>query len=59
MDFTFAGGTPVGTSVCLNVTIIDDNIIENDETFTVTLSLLSTGEQIGQTTVNILHDEGS
>ena len=59
MNITFTSGSPVGNMVCFNVTIIDDNVIENDEAFTVTLSLLSTGEQIGQTTITIIHDEGN
>lgn len=58
MNVTFTGGSPLGTMACLNVTIIDDNVIENDESFTVTLSLISTGESIGQTIVTIVHDEG-
>ena len=59
MNTTFTSGSPVGNMICLNVTIINDNVIENDEAFTVTLSLLSTGEPIGQTRVTIIHDEGN
>jgi hypothetical protein len=58
MNFTFASGSPAGAQMCLTVAINDDNIIEVDETFTVILSLLSSGMEMGRTTVTIKHDEG-
>ena len=35
---TFYSGDPMGTSRCTNVTIIDDDIIEPDQSFSVLLS---------------------
>ena len=44
--------------MCLTVSIDDDNFVENDETFIVILTLMSTGVELGQTTVTIQDDEG-
>ena len=57
MDFTFTSGSSSGM-MCLTVTIGDDNVVENEETFIVTLTLMSTGFQLGQTIVTIQDDEG-
>ena len=44
--------------MCLTVSISDDTFVENQETFIVILTLMSTGVELGQTTVTIQDDEG-
>ena len=41
MDMVFFAGTSNGAMQCINVTIIDSPSIEEDETFTVTLTTSS------------------
>ena len=38
MDIVFPAGSISGTQQCINITIIDNTTVEEDETFTVTLS---------------------
>ena len=38
MDFVFPAGSISGTQQCINITIIDNSTVDEDETFTVTLS---------------------
>ena len=56
-DVTFNVGT---NQVCINVMIFNDNILENDEFFTVSLASLSTGVSIltGSSTVEIRDNDG-
>ena len=44
--------------MCLTIFISDDDLVENEETFIVTLTLMSTGIQLGQTIITIQDDEG-
>ncbi len=57
MARTFSAGSSMG-DMCINVPIIDDNIIENPETFTVTVTLMPNNVEVGQTTVTISDNEG-
>ena len=57
-DFTFTSSSASGSTLCLTVSIGDDSFVENDETFIVILTLMSTGVELGQTTVTIQDDEG-
>ncbi len=54
MDRTFTASATIGDTMCLTVMITNDEIIECDETFFVTLS----GDQMGQTTVTIQDSDG-
>ncbi len=60
MTSVFGVGSPDGTMLCVNITILDDNLIEGDELFTVRLTLitptLSLG--LGNTDITIMDDEG-
>ena len=47
---TFAAGSTDAETQCLNVTITEDALVEGDETFIVTMTLLTTG--VGVTTEN-------
>ena len=38
MDFVFPAGSSIGAVRCIDVTIIDSPTMEDDETFTVTLT---------------------
>ena len=46
------------TEMCLNITIEDDVIVENDEDFLVIASSTSSGLEFGQATVTIEDNEG-
>ena len=46
------------TNTTLYITIYDDNILENNETFYVTISNFDSGNCSGQSIVNIIEDEG-
>ncbi len=52
-SLTFASGETVGTSRCLSINILDDEIVEADETFHVILSFTGAVQAIGNTTANI------
>ena len=45
-------GSTNGTERCLGALTIDDTLVEGDETFTVTLTLVTTG--VGVTTGNTM-----
>ena len=38
VSLTFAAGSSLGTQECVDVIITDDDVFEDDETFTVTLT---------------------
>ena len=37
-ELTFTAADMVGSAMCINVTIIDDTVLEGDESFTLSLS---------------------
>ena len=59
MEQTFTAPASIGDIVCLPVNIINDQMIECNETFFVTLTLMPTNVEIGQTMVTIQDDEGT
>ena len=56
----FPMGSANGLMRCLTVTITDDTLFEEDETFTVALTVTTSGVSVGNamTTVTITDDEG-
>lgn len=56
---TFASGDPVGTRRCVNVTIIDDDIIEPDQSFSLLLESSDPVDimPISQAQVNIIDND--
>lgn len=61
-NLTFPANSSSGDMECLNVTIIEDTLLEGDETFTVSLELLTIGKgvQLGNSVVvvSIVDNEG-
>ena len=59
MDLVFTAGTSIGTMQCLNVTINTTRTVEEDETFTVTLTTSSSVVELGNdvTTVVIMDND--
>ena len=59
MDFVFTAGTSIGTMKCLNITINTTRTVEEDETFTVTLTTSSSVVELGNdvTTVVIMDND--
>ena len=58
MDLVFTAGTINGTLQCINVAIIDDLLVEPNETFTVTLtsnSVVELGDNL--TTITITDND--
>ena len=58
-NLTIPQGSRNGDSVCFNVTIIGDNVLEDDETFTVELTTITQDVVVdgsGSVTITILHD---
>ena len=55
MDLVFTAGTSNGTMQCINVTIIDDSLVEPNETFAVTLTTSNSDMELGEnlTTITI------
>ena len=55
MDLVFTAGTSNGTLQCINVTIIDDSLVESNETFTVTMTTSNSVVELGNnlTTITI------
>ena len=55
MDLVFTAGTSNGTMQCINVAIIDDSLVESNETFTVTLTTSNSVVELGEnlTTITI------
>ena len=63
MDLTFPVNSEDGATQCLNVTVLMDFLVEGNETFTVTLTLMTAelGVTLGDTTltnVTITDNEG-
>ena len=56
VSLTFDAGTVSGAEQCYTITIVDDNILENNETFSVTLSSNEPAFSLVQATVTINHD---
>ena len=56
MPLTFDAGTVSGTEQCYSITIVDDDILENNETLSVTLSSNEPAFSLVQATVTINHD---
>lgn len=59
LNLTIPRGSRDGDSVCFNVTIIGDNVLEQDETLTVELSTITQDVTISgadSITITILHD---
>ena len=59
MNYTFTSSDTAGTQMCLTVNISEDNLIEGNEAFFVTLTITSTGVEIDQTSVVIEDNEGT
>ena len=59
MDFIFPAGSISGIQQCINITIIDNTTVEEDETFTVTLSTSNPRVELDNnvTTVTILDND--
>ena len=57
----FPAGSHDGSEQCVNVSIVDDETVEEDETFTVELTVLTSGVVEGNalTTVVITDNEGN
>ena len=57
----FPAGPINGSTHCIDITITDDEVLEADETFTVTLTTTTSRVMVGngQTAVTITADEGS
>ena len=56
IDLVFTAGTSNGTMQCLNITINTTRTVEEDETFTVTLTTSSSVVEL-ETTVNIMDND--
>ena len=61
MIFEFSVGSVNGDTHCVDIEIIDDSVLEEDETFTVTLERMVDTLTLlrGQTTITIIDNEGS
>ncbi len=57
MTSVFPTESPDGTMLCVNITIMDDNLIEGDELFTVTFAVPAI-LGLGNIDVTIMDDEG-
>lgn len=61
-NLTFPVNSVNGTMQCVNVTTNDDTLVESDETFTIALTLITTGLGVSlsneTTTVSIVDNEG-
>ena len=58
---TIPSSTAVGNSVCHQITIIDDDIVEGDESFIIAISVANANDVINGgdvVTVTILDDDG-
>ena len=55
IDLVFTAGTSNGTVQCINVAIIDDSLVESNETFTVILATSNSVVELGNnlTTITI------
>ena len=44
---TFDPSDEIGATHCVNIPVLDDNIVEEPETFTATLGMISEGAEVG------------
>ena len=60
-DEIFPSGSTDGDTACVNITILDDDILEGDHTFTVTLTTLDPDVMLGsnEATITIIDNEGN
>ena len=60
ISLTFAAGSSLGTQECVDVAITDDDVFEDDETFSVTLTTDdgSVDTVPDRTDITIVDDEG-
>ena len=60
-DEVFPFGSTDNDTACVNITIMDDDILEGDHTFTVTLTTLDPDVMLGnhETTITIIDNEGN
>lgn len=60
INLVFLVGSPADAMQCVNVTIVDDDMFEGEETFAVVLTVITSRvmEGITVTTVTITDDEG-
>ena len=56
VSLTFNEGAASGNEQCYTITIVDDNILENNETFTVALTSNEPAFNLIRATVTINHD---
>ena len=56
-DVTFLPSSPVGSTMCVSIQLIDDVLVESDEMFAVILTSQMTGVVNDVTTVTIIDDE--
>ena len=56
----FPAGSINGSTQCIDITITDDEVLEADETFTVTIDVTTPGVMEGNnmTTVTIIDNDG-
>lgn len=52
-SLTFLSGETIGALRCVNVSIVDDEAIEDDEMFSITISSTGAVQALGNTTANI------
>ena len=58
-NVTFPSGSSNGTTRCAQITIIDDNVLESDENFTVSFTTSDTNVRVnGVTVVSIIDNYG-
>ena len=62
-SLTFPTGAATGTEMCLNISIIDDDRVEYDETFSITLTVdnpLDTinGDSTAQANITVFDNDG-
>ena len=59
-DVAFPSGSTDNATACVNINILDDDILEGDHTFTVTLTILDPDVMLdnNETTITIRDDEG-
>jgi hypothetical protein len=56
----FTSGSPDGAARCVNIPILDDDALEGEQTFTLTLTTSDPDVMIGNdaTTITIIDNEG-
>ena len=60
-DEVFPSESTDNATACVNITILDDDILEGDHAFTVTLTTLDPDVMLGnyETTITIIDNEGN